>query len=40
MTAMKGIAVHYLGCITEIRTATNYQTLFHAAMLRVLSSMS
>lgn len=38
MTAIKVIALHSSGCITELRTATIYQTLFHAAILRVLSS--
>lgn len=38
ITAIKGIAMHSLSCITELRTATIYQPLFHAAMLRVLSS--
>ena len=38
MTAIKGIVKDSLGCITELRTARIYQPLFHAAMLRVLSS--
>jgi len=38
MTAIKGIAVHSLGCITELGTAIIYQTLFLAAILRVLTS--
>jgi hypothetical protein len=38
MRAIKGIAVHSLGCIIELRKTRIYQSLFHATALRVLSS--
>lgn len=38
MRAIKGIAVHSLGCIIELRKTRIYQPLFHATALRVLSS--